>query len=82
LQSPKNMWSTFRAQSSTPHPCDDGSHSCDQGEGGVCYKADDGSDGWTCGCASGYRCVSGCDGVTDDDVDASSSDGNVWSVSI
>merc|ERR1711972_878870 len=42
----------------TLHPCDDGSHGCDTGPGGVCVE---GTDGWECDCAAGYDCVAGCD---------------------
>ena len=36
----------------TPHPCTDGSHGCDQTEGGICYE--DGENSWTCDCKNGY----------------------------
>lgn len=36
----------------TPHPCEDGSHGCDQVEGGICYKAV--GSNFTCGCKTGY----------------------------
>merc|ERR1712159_407291 len=39
------------------HPCTDGSHGCDKGEGGICTE--DGA-GWKCDCAAGYRCVMNC----------------------
>merc|ERR1719271_922049 len=47
----------------TPHACDDGSHGCDKGPGGICYKVDAGvSDGgWLCDCKEDYKCVGGCD---------------------
>merc|ERR1719316_327081 len=47
----------------TPHACDDGSHGCDKGPGGICYKVDAGvSDGgWLCDCKEDYKCVDGCD---------------------
>ena len=40
-----------------PHPCDDGTHGCTTGAGGVCI-ASGGS--YECGCASGYLCTAGC----------------------
>merc|ERR1719171_676338 len=48
----------------TPHPCDDGSHGCDKGPGGICNKVEGGVDGegWACDCkAPEYECVDGCD---------------------
>merc|ERR1719399_2218594 len=49
--------------SPTPHACDDGSHGCDKGEGGICYKVDEGvnEEGWLCDCKEGYKCIDGCD---------------------
>jgi len=44
----------------THHPCDDSSHGCDKGEGGECYKSEDGSNGWTCGCKNDHWCLHGC----------------------
>jgi len=44
----------------TAHPCDDGSHGCETGAGGICYKSDSGSNGWTCGCAQTHWCSKGC----------------------
>merc|ERR1711975_614 len=41
----------------TYHPCDDGTHGCDTGPGGICMKTES---GWACGCAEGYKCVEGC----------------------
>merc|ERR1740121_2320195 len=41
----------------TLHPCVDGSHGCDTGEGGVCNQV---GDDWECACAAGYECVAGC----------------------
>merc|ERR1719271_1367490 len=51
------------APAPTPHACDDGSHGCDKGEGGICYKVDEGvnDEGWLCDCEQGYKCVDGCD---------------------
>merc|ERR1719311_372109 len=47
----------------TPHPCDDDSHGCDNGPGGICYKVDGGvnEEGWLCDCMEDYKCVDGCD---------------------
>jgi hypothetical protein len=44
----------------TPHPCDDGSHGCDHGAGGVCYKVYAGLREWQCGCKFGWACIAGC----------------------
>jgi hypothetical protein len=45
----------------TPHPCDDGSHSCDKvSAGGICY-ADRTSNLYACGCREGFMCIGGCD---------------------
>jgi len=44
----------------TPHPCDDDSHGCDKGAGGICYKL--AGNQWGCDCSNeGYECVFGCE---------------------
>merc|ERR1719247_3147594 len=45
--------------SPTHHPCDDGSHGCDKGDGGICVK--EGPNSWACECKPEYMCTSGCD---------------------
>merc|ERR1719421_1381702 len=51
------------ATAATPHACDDGSHGCDKGEGGICYKVDEraSNGGWLCDCEQGYKCTTGCE---------------------
>lgn len=39
----------------TPHPCDDGSHGCDKGPNGMCYRSTEYTKGYTCGCKSGFE---------------------------
>jgi len=41
----------------TEHPCDDGSHGCDKGAGGICVK--EGND-YACKCAHAFKCTAGC----------------------
>lgn len=46
--------------STAPHPCDDGTNSCDKNVG-VCSKADDGGAGYTCSCpTTTHQCKRGC----------------------
>jgi len=59
-ESPTEQPSAAPTPAPTPHPCDDGSHGCDKGTGGICYKAADGSNGWTCDCAQTHWCSGGC----------------------
>merc|ERR1712166_1171921 len=51
----------------TTHPCDNGSHGCDSGPGGVCISKKKGAKDllfgnttWKCGCKPSYVCTSGC----------------------
>ena len=41
------------------HACEDGSHTCFPGDGGVCFQA---GAGYSCGCLPGFECTAGCDG--------------------
>ena len=45
----------------TLHQCDDGTHGCDTGPGGICYEyVYKMGLHWACGCAAGFYCSHGC----------------------
>jgi len=59
---PTTSPTAYPTSAPTPHPCDDGSHGCeDEEKGGVCYRSDGVTNSWTCACIAGYICTENCD---------------------
>ena len=65
--SPTSNPTTPSTHALTIHVCDNGSHGCDSGPGGVCISKKNstkdllfGNTTWKCGCKPSYVCTSGC----------------------